>query len=99
MKHLDMKPRTTAVGAKEQNGDVEATNGALKRRLEQALLIRGSREFQSHDAWQSFVDRVARKANANRSVRSAEDLAAMRELTVARLPKYTEERAKVSERR
>jgi hypothetical protein len=98
MKHLGMKPRTTAVGAKEQNGDVEAANGAFKRRLEQALLIRGSREFQSYDAWQSFVDRVARKANSNRSVRIAEDLAVMRELTVARLPEYTEERAKVSER-
>src|SRR4051812_46263969 len=35
MKHLGMKPRTTAVGAKEQNGDVEAANGAFKRRLEQ----------------------------------------------------------------
>jgi len=33
MRHFGMEPRTTAVGAKEQNGDVEAQNGALKRRL------------------------------------------------------------------
>ena len=98
MKHLGMKPRTTAVGAKEQNGDVEATNGAFKRRLEQALLLRGSRDFETYDAWQAFIDRASRKANGNRSVRIAEDLVAMRELTVARLPEYTEERAKVSER-
>ena len=39
MRHLGMEPRTTAVGAKEQDGDVEASNGALKRRLEQALLV------------------------------------------------------------
>ena len=32
MRHFGMKPRTTEVGAKEQNGDVEAANGALKRR-------------------------------------------------------------------
>lgn len=38
MKHFGMKPRTTEVGAKEQNGDVEASNGALKRALEQSLL-------------------------------------------------------------
>jgi hypothetical protein len=47
MRHFGMKPRTTAVGAKEQNGDVEASNGALKRRLEQALLLRGHRDFES----------------------------------------------------
>ena len=31
MKHVGMKPRTIEVGEKEQNGDVEALNGALKR--------------------------------------------------------------------
>ena len=38
---------TTAVGAKEQNGDVEASNGVLKRALEQGLLLRGHRDFAS----------------------------------------------------
>ena len=97
MKHLGMKPRTTAVGAKEQNGDVEAANGAFKRRLEQALLMRGSRDFDGVEAWQEFVDRVARKANANRKTRVAEDLAAMRVLSVSKLPEYAEERVQVSE--
>jgi len=31
MKQLGMQPRTIAVGKKEQNGDIEASNGALKR--------------------------------------------------------------------
>ena len=97
MKHLGMKPRTTAVGAKEQNGDVEAANGAFKRRLEQALLVRGNRDFDDVAAWQEFVDRVARKANANRKTRVAEDLAAMRVLSVSKLPEYVEERVQVSE--
>jgi hypothetical protein len=97
MKHFGMKPRTTAVAAKEQNGDVESANGAFKRRLEQALLVRGSRDFTSVDAWQDFIDRVARKANANRGKRVAEDLAAMRELPVAKLPEYVEEEVCVSD--
>jgi hypothetical protein len=97
MKHFGMKPRTTAVGAKEQNGDVESANGAFKRRLEQALLVRGSRDFTSVEAWQDFVDQVARKANANRGKRVAEELAAMRELDVAKLPEYVEEELCVSE--
>ena len=56
MRHFGMTPRTTAIGAKEQNGDVESENGAIKRRLEQLLLVRGSRDFEDVEAWQSFID-------------------------------------------
>ena len=96
MRHFGMTPRTTEIGAKEQNGDVEAANGAVKRRLAQALLVRGSRDFESADAWQAFVDEVVRKANAGRGPRVAEDLAAMRELDVGKLPEYVEEQVCVS---
>jgi hypothetical protein len=97
MRHFGMKPRTTEIGAKEQNGDVEASNGALKRRLNQALLLRGSRDFASVEAWESFLQGVLRKANGNRGNRVAEDLAAMRPLDVSRLPDFTEEYIRVSE--
>jgi hypothetical protein len=97
MRHFGMKPRTTEVAAKEQNGDVEAANGALKRALEQALLLRGSRDFESASAWQSFVDDVVRKANRGRGRRVAEDMDAMRELNVAKLPEFVEEEFCVSE--
>jgi len=97
MRHLGMTPRTIEPGEKEQNGDVEAANGAIKRRLEQGLLVRGSRDFESVAAWQAFVDETLRKANANRGRRVAEDLAAMRELDVAKLPEYVEEDVHVSE--
>jgi hypothetical protein len=97
MRHFGMKPRTTEVGAKEQNGDVEAANGALKRALEQALLLRGSRDFESVAAWQTFVDDLVRKGNRGRGRRVAEDMAAMRELNVAKLPEFVEEEFCVSE--
>lgn len=97
MRHLGMTPRTTEVGAKEQNGDVEASNGALKRRLAQALLMRGTSDFASVEQWQDFVHDVLRKANAGRGERVAEDLAAMRPLVVERLPEHIELRARVSD--
>lgn len=97
MRHFGMTPRTTEVAAKEQNGDVESGHGALKRRLEQMLLLRGSRDFESVEAWQGFVDDVVRKANTGRGSRVAEDLAAMRELDVTKLPEYVEDVARVSE--
>jgi hypothetical protein len=97
MRHFGMKPRTTAVAAKEQNGDVEAANGALKRALDQALLVRGSRDFESREAWQSFIDEVLRKANHRRGQRVTVELAAMRELNVDKLPDFVEEDVRVSE--
>lgn len=98
MQHLGMTPRVIAIGKKEQNGDVESANGALKRRLEQALLLRGSREFASVEAYQAFIDEVVTKANARRARHVEEELATMRELHVARLPEYVEQEVRVSER-
>jgi hypothetical protein len=97
MRHFGMKPRTTEVAAKEQNGDVEAANGVLKRALNQALLVRGSRDFESRDAWQLFLDEAVRKANRRKGQRVADDMAAMRELNVAKLPEFVEEDFRVSE--
>ena len=97
MRHFGLTPRTTEVGAKEQNGDVEAGNGAHKRRIEQALLVRGSRDFASVEAYQLFLDGIARKANAGRGPRVAQELAAMRVLDVRALPEFREEIAQVSE--
>jgi hypothetical protein len=97
MRHFGMKPRTTEVGEKEQNGDAEASNRVLKRALEQALLVRGSRDFESVDAWQAFIDSVVRKGNGAHGRRVAEDIAAMRELDVSRLPEFVEEDILVSE--
>ena len=96
MTHLGMKPRTIAVGASEQNGDVEASNGALKRRLVQHLLLRGYRDFESRDAYETFVQGVCEKANCLRGDRVAEDLRSMVALRCDRLPEFTTECVQVS---
>lgn len=97
MRHYRMQPRTTAVGAKEQNGDVEASNGALKRRLKQALLVRGSSDFDSPAAWEAFVHGVLRKANEARGTRVRKELAVMRLVDVKKLPEFSEEEVRVSD--
>jgi hypothetical protein len=96
MRHFGMTPRTTGIGKKEQNGDVEASHRALKSRLEQALLLRGSRDFASPDAWQEFLHQVLRKANAARGARVTEELEAMRAVRPERLPDYVRVEVEVS---
>lgn len=96
MRHLGMTPRTTEVGKKEQNGDVEALHGALKRRLRQHLLLRGSADFESIEAYESWRDQVLEKANALRATKVREELAVMRPLEVGRLLEYRELRVPVT---
>jgi len=90
MKHYGLEPRTTAVGAKEQNGSVEAMNGAVKRALKQQLLLRGSAEFESKEEYQAWVEAVLNKKNKQRSAKVNEELRAMRVLRVERLIEFTE---------
>lgn len=96
MRHFGMKPRTTGVGKKEQNGDVEALNGALKRRMKQHLLMRGNVDFESITEYESWVHEVIKKANQLRETKLSEELAVMRPLNVKRLPEYSEEEVGVS---
>ncbi|MHB8574020.1 MAG: IS21 family transposase [Dehalococcoidia bacterium] len=45
--HVGLTPRTILVHSPNENGDVEAANGALQRALAQHLLLRGQRDFAS----------------------------------------------------
>jgi hypothetical protein len=96
MAHWGMKPRTIGLGQSHQNGDVEAANGALKRRLAQHLLLRGSRDFASVEEYEAWIGSVIERANRTRSVRLAEELARMRPLSASRLPRYREQVVRVS---
>ena len=96
VRHYGMVPRTIEVGEKEQNGDVESLNGVLKRRLDQQLLLRGSREFGSRDAYEGWVHACIEAANRLRAPRVAEELAVMRALPAARLPECVEHDVRVT---
>jgi hypothetical protein len=96
MKHHDVVPRTTHLNAPNENGDIEAANGAFARALLQHLLLRGSRDFASIADYEAFVQQVARQRNRRRAKRVAEEIAVMRPLTVAPLPERREYRVRVS---
>ena len=97
MRYFGMTPRTTAVGAKEQNGDVESANGALKRRLRQHLLLRGSSDFECVEAYECWVQEVCTRANERRRVKVAAELAVMRHLSARAFPDYDEVMVRVSQ--
>ena len=76
--------RTNARCANE-NGDVESQNGHLKDRIDQALLLRGSRDFASREEYVRFVEAIIVRANSHRASRFAEEKAQLRPLPTERL--------------
>lgn len=96
MEHYGMTPRTTHLGASDENGDVEALNGALKRALHQHLLLRGSRDFAHRTAYERFLADVLRARNVPRQEAIAVEVAAMRPLDKAPLGSRREFRPRVS---
>jgi hypothetical protein len=71
--------RTNARCANE-NGDVESSNGHLKDRIEQALLLRGSRNFATREQYVVFVEALIKRANDNRRKKFLDDLAHLNRL-------------------
>jgi hypothetical protein len=88
MAHFAMTPRTIGIGEKEQNGDIEASHGVLKRRLVQHLLLRGSRDFDRVETYEHWLWDKIEAANRLRQAKWIEECAVMRPLMVSRLPEY-----------
>ena len=96
VKYFKMEPRTTAVGQKEQNGDIEAANGALKRELEQRLLIRGNWNFANVKELEDWIQEVMTKRNHLRRERFVIEMKKMRQLDLKRIAEYDEIRCRVT---
>lgn len=94
--HFGLTPRTTNVSSPHENGSCEAMHGHFKRRLEQHLLLRGSRDFESEEAYDLFVIGVLERANGLRGEKLAQEAAAMREHLAPELPDYTETMVRVN---
>src|SRR3546814_19308209 len=61
-RHYGMLATRNNRGEAHENGSIEGPNAHLKRRLDQALRRRGSRDFVSIEAWREFVEaQVARQ--------------------------------------
>jgi hypothetical protein len=55
MDHYGCEPERINVRCANENGDVESSHGHLKNRIDQALLLRGSRDFASREDYMDFV--------------------------------------------
>jgi hypothetical protein len=66
MKHYGMTPRRINAGKSHENGDVEQSHYRFKKHVEQELLLRGSRDFQSREEYEKFLKSIFTQRNAGR---------------------------------
>ncbi|MBC8076399.1 MAG: IS21 family transposase, partial [Chloroflexales bacterium] len=75
MAHYQLQPSTNTPGEAHENGDVEQAHYRFKQAVDQALRLRGSRDFPDRAAYTRWLHELVRQRNATRAVRAAEERA------------------------
>ena len=96
LEHYGLEPASTHVGNPNENGDVEAQNGALKRAVKQQLLLRGSCDFDDIEAYEAFLFAVMVKRNRGRQTQLDEEIAVMRPVPATPLTISVVQKVRVS---
>ena len=89
-RHYGMTPSRNNKGVAHENGAIEGPHGHLKRAIEDALLMRGSRDFEDLDAYRRFIDEVVGRINARNAKRIDVERASLRPLPVRRTTDHEE---------
>ena len=95
-KHYSMTASRNNPGVSHENGSVESAHGHLKRRIIQALLLRGSNDFPSKEAYQAFIDEVVLQHNRRNAQAISIEKEALQPLPSHKGVDYTELTAVVS---
>src|SRR5665811_1826235 len=95
MRCYGLESEKTQAGHGNENGDVEQRHHRFKRAMAQELMLRGSVDFLSVDAYESFLGAMLQRLNAGRGQRLHEEMEAMRELPARRMESFKSERVKV----
>src|SRR5712691_8667866 len=77
-------------GVSHENGSIESSHRHLKKALDQALTLRGSRDFDSRAAYQAFANDLVGERNAARDRAFTADRAALLPLPPRRTTDFSE---------
>lgn len=94
--HYGLEGRKIQARKPHENGDVEQRHHRFKKALDQALMLRGSRDFTSRKEYESFLAKLFQQLNAGRREKLAEELKVLRRLPAHKLPACKPLRVKVS---
>ncbi len=88
--HYGMTPTRNNKGVAHENGSIESPNGHLKRAIEDALIMRGSRDFEDLVTYRRFIDEIAGRINARNARRIDAERMSLKPLPARRTTDYEE---------
>jgi Mu transposase-like protein len=83
-------------GQAHENGDIEQRHYRFKQAAEQALMMRGSRDFLTLESYQLFLRKLFARLNIGREERFREEVRQLQPLPEQRLESVRRERVRVS---
>lgn len=96
LRHYRINGQKAQAGQANENGDVEQRHYRLKDAVDQALMLRGSRDFSSVAAYQVFLQKQFQHLNAGRRERFLEEVSRLQPLPEQRLDSVRREHVRVS---
>ena len=96
LSYYGLEGERTNPGKSHENGDVEKSHHLFKNALDQSLMLRGSRDFESRGAYEEFIEKLFSQLNSGRHERFLEECKYLRKLPVRRLDDFKEKTHRVS---
>jgi hypothetical protein len=90
-RHYHMEPTRNNRGVAHENGAIESPHGHLKAAIRDALLLRGTVEFEDLAAYRSFIDEIIGRKNARNLKLIDAERALLQPLPDTRTADYEEE--------
>jgi hypothetical protein len=94
--HYGMEPTRNNRGLAHENGSIESPHGHLKNAVRDALLLRGTCNFDSLDDYRSFIGELVSRKNARNAHRIEAERALLQLLPPTRTSDYEEARVYVT---
>jgi hypothetical protein len=95
-RHYGVTATRNNKGIAHENGAIESSNGHLKRKLDQQLLLRGSRDFANLAEYETFVGLIVAKINRQCRTRFNQEKDHLQSLPARRTHDFSEFYARVS---
>jgi len=94
--HYNLRGTRNNPGVSHENGAIECAHGSFKRRLDQALKLRGSCDFITIKDYQAFLNTVTERLNKRCQSRFNDEQCALQALPGERFMDYSELSLKVT---
>lgn len=94
--HYSMAGTRNNRGVSHENGSVESSHRYLKEAIEQALLLRGHRDFEDRAAYETFVREAVMRRNRRNAAAFRIEREQLQDLPIRRTTDFVEEEARVT---